>query len=1138
MTYRLLRLCAALTSALFFVAGSEVCFAQEGHISMTFAGKVGQEYQLLLMGTKDGEVKLVWGDGSSETKSIQKDKATPIKGQLKDRALTIEGEVAVLECSGNNLLSLDVTGMPQLTDLASRKNFHVDLDLTKSVSLRSLLLQDSPLTALDLSHCSKLDSVICTNNNKLRSLDLPKDAPQLKKLDLGTCPFISSVDLSGMPQLEYLNLAEVGLAELDLSHNPELKHVIAGKSYLKMLSKITFPSPSKLQSLILPITALRKLDLSGLPDLETLMVSYSESLTELTLTGLSKLQSLDCQGCALTELDLSGCPNLQELMCNNNQLTELNCSKMSRLRDVACYANQLRKIDFSQCYALTSLDCSVNSKLEEITLSPALQTLDISQCGLREIPGLNQLSRLKTLSCGGNELTSLDLSVAYGLETLSCPNNKLSDLSTATQLYALKSITASNNPITSLTLPNAYNLYYVKIDGTALDACALNALYKSLRERRDEDLKNDLGGCFIFNSTKEATISHTTIAIQKGWGVSVEGDGSGCSEEDDTSYDVVYTNVAGRLRDDGPIEMWESATSIKIMGELDGSDLRVIRQFCGSDEYAAEIPHARIRKLDLSGARIVPGGVYYIKVDDRGTMREYTVEEGKETLLPDKLFYHCSSIEQLVLPSNIREIGIGAFWKCINLKKLTIPDEVTHINSTAFGVCNALEAITLPRDLEHLGGYAFTYCANLKEVTIPEGVKVLNMRLFDQANSLTRVNLPKQMERFEIGAFFGAEALQNVAIPNGVKTIPASCFEGCRALQEITIPSDVEYIAETAFQDNTALHTISFSEGLTRIGGAAFKGCRSLKALALPNSLQQIDSEAFVDCESMATIQFGSGLTHIGEKAFWHCHALKKLSLPNSLEEIAYAAFAESMRLEQVDFNDATPHLEQNPFLGCLKLKQFTVSESNPSFSTQEGVLYNKACTKLFSYPAGREKNSLKLADATEEIDDFAFWYAKDLTEVTFPERFNLLGLTPFGGCTGLERLVLKTATPPACSYVVDPFEGIEKSQCTLVVPKGSKTTYEQNPIWKGFKITEDTAMDTATLPEITLAQGHTSWILSGIPVAYRTARLIDTALRTLWEYPIVEGKVSLEYTNLPAGFYLIVLEGAECPTTAIKVCR
>lgn len=1137
---KLITHCVAFLALLLCAGGGiSSAFAQAGRISMTFAGKVGSEYKLLLMGRQDGTVKFVWGDGTSETKDLYKDKVTAIKSKLVDRTLTIEGDVAVLECSGNNLLKLDVAQMPQLTDLLSRKNFHTTLDLSQSTDLRFLLLQDSPLTSLDLSHCSKLDSVICTNNSKLRTLSLPQEAPQLKKLDLGTCPQISSVNLSGMPRLEYLNLAEDGLTELDVSHNRELKVLIAGKSYIKQLSKITFPTPSNLETLILPITALRKLDLSGLPNLEVLMVSYSESLTELQLHGLKRLKSLDCQGCALTELDLSGCPNLQELICNNNQLTELNCARMSHLRDLYCYANRLQRIDLSHCYALTSLDCSVNSTLQEVILSPALQTLDISQCGLHEIPNLNQLSRLKILNCGNNALTSLDLSAAYGLETLSCPNNQISDLSSVAKLSSLKSITVSNNPITSLTLPNAYDVYYVKVDGTSLDACALNALYKSLRMRRDEDLNNDLNGCFLFNKTNEARISKTSIAVEKGWGVSVEGDGSGCSKGGDEDYDVVYTNVAGHLYDDGPVEMWESATSIKIKGELNSTDLRVIRQFCGSDENGSDYPHERIRKLDLSEARIVPGGIYYIKVDDRGAIREYVVEEGQETMLPEKLFYCCSSIEELILPNNIRKIGVGAFWKCINLKKLVIPEEVTHIYSTAFGVCNALETFTLPRDLTYLEGYAFTYCANLKEVTIPEGVKVLNKRLFDKATSLTKVQLPSRMDSFEPEAFLGAEALQSVTIPSGIKAIPASCFDGCRSLLEITIPADVERIDESAFQDNNLLHTVHFSEGLKTIGLDAFKNCRSLKQLELPNSLQEIAMGAFQKCESIASIKFGSGLTVIGEKAFWHCHALKQLELPSSLEQIDYAAFAESMNLEQVDLGGATPLWGQNPFLGCLKLKAFAVSDDNTSFATQDGVLYSKDFTTLYAYPAGRTETALRLHDKTQTVEDFAFWFAPKLAEVTFPEEFAILGNTPFGGCKSLKRLTLLTTTPPQSTYENDPFEGVDRSQCQLIVPKGSKGDYEQSPIWRGFKIAEDTAIDAIPTDRIELAVDGSFWRLSGIPFSYQTARVVDLTLRTLAEYPLADTTVAIDHTTIPSGSYLIILEGGATQTRQLlKVCK
>ncbi|MFC2771046.1 MAG: leucine-rich repeat domain-containing protein, partial [Porphyromonas endodontalis] len=217
---------------------------------------------------------------------------------------------------------------------------------------------------------------------------------------------------------------------------------------------------------------------------------------------------------------------------------------------------------------------------------------------------------------------------------------------------------------------------------------------------------------------------------------------------------VVNLSEAGKLYDEAPDNIWEeTAVSVKIIGKLNSYDLRVLRQFCGSDEYGTKRPHASVRRIDLSEATIVPGGgTYYIRVEDLGNMREYVVDETKPDMLPEKLFYGCSTIESLTLPKNIRSIGIGAFFKCENLKEVIIPDEVTHIYATVFGACPVLEEIKLPSKLEFLGNYAFTHCRALKEITIPEGVKEIRHNSFDQTDALKVINLPKEMETFDESA--------------------------------------------------------------------------------------------------------------------------------------------------------------------------------------------------------------------------------------------------------------------------------------------------------------------------------------------------------------------------------------------------
>ena len=53
-------------------------------------------------------------------------------------------------------------------------------------------------------------------------------------------------------------------------------------------------------------------------------------------------------------------------------------------------------------------------------------------------------------------------------------------------------------------------------------------------------------------------------------------------------------------------------TNLKIIGEINGSDLWMIREMAGSD-YRGDSTDGKLSVLDLSEAKIVEGGDYYYK---------------------------------------------------------------------------------------------------------------------------------------------------------------------------------------------------------------------------------------------------------------------------------------------------------------------------------------------------------------------------------------------------------------------------------------------------------------------------------------------------------------------------------------------
>ena len=1108
-------------------------------VKMHFAGKTGSKYALLIMGAEAGEYTLDWGDGKTHKGKLNKT-ATRIQGNIEAQDLIIYGNIAVLECSNNQLTTLDVTKLSALTHLISRKNFVRDLDVSGNPELKLLYVQDSPLEQLDLTHNSKIDSLILTNN-RLKELTLASH-PTLELLMCTSNAQLKHLNLKDCPKLKHLDALQTLVDEYDLSKNSELRYVAVGLG--RPLRTLSLPPNNKIDTLMVPAAGLKTIDLSQTKQLKLLGIDNNYELSQLDLTGMTQLKALSCEGNALTSLNLSACRNLESLVCNNNQLTTLDVSGLNKLETLTCFSNDLATLNLTGCTSMKNLDCSVNPKLSTADFPRSLTSLNCSSCNFTQIE-TTKLPLLTNLTCGGNQIGTLNLTAQTKLTAINCGNNKIEQLDFS-NCTSLLDVVIAGNPISGgIGFNNCNNLRYVSVNNTKLDACALNAMYRSLREKRPEDDESDLHGILLYNNVPGAAkVSNTQIATDKGWMVSVVGDGTGCQEEGDRIKKVVVSvDKAGELEDKIPENVWlDVVDTLKIVGPLNSYDLRWVRKFCGSDEYGALIP-TTLKRIDLSEVTFVSTGdtsdSYYIFTDDMGKDRKYFVDGAKPTLLPEKLFFKCCSIESVVLPKHIREIGIGAFFKCVSMKEVVIPDEVTEIQNTAFGVCDALETIQLPSKLKTMGNYVFTYCAKLKEVAIPDGVTKINKRTFDQTPKLKKLTLPKSLRELAIEAFFGANGLEQIQIPDGITTLPEGAFGMCEALKKAELPASLTKIDKNAFQDCHNLETIELKEGLKHIAVYAFQNCKKLHNVTLPNSLETIENEAFLNCNDMAGLKLGSGLKTIGEKAFFHNHGIESLEIPKTTEKIDYAAFAECLGLKRVALGMSAAELVDNPFLGCAALQSFEVDANNEKYAAENGTLYAKDYTTLYIYPNGKNDKNFTMNASTKKVADFAFWYCKNLEKVEFSPAFNEFGYRAFCGCSGLNSLTVKTSAPVENPYTDDVFEGVKRETCTLTVPAGSKQAYSVSRTWKDFNIVEATpdAIESVYNEKPTVQNHENSIVVSGVEPQFNTVALYNFTGCKLAEVAVQSGNARIDATGVPSGVYVITLRGAK-RSCSLKLIR
>ena len=227
-----------------------------------------------------------------------------------------------------------------------------------------------------------------------------------------------------------------------------------------------------------------------------------------------------------------------------------------------------------------------------------------------------------------------------------------------------------------------------------------------------------------------------------------------------TEQITIKLDKAGTLPDKISANEKNLITNLKIVGKINGTDLKFIREMAGRD-FNGEKTDGKLSILDLSEAKIVAGGDAYVRYGDN-----YYTSNDK---LGDWAFYGCSGLTSLTIPSGVTSIGDKAFRGCSRLTSLTIPSGVTSIGDWAFSGCSGLTSLTIPSSVTSIGNYAFYGCRGLTSMTIPSGVTSIGNDAFYGCSGLTSIYVyPENLPELESGIFSGCNA-QNctVYVPKG-----------------------------------------------------------------------------------------------------------------------------------------------------------------------------------------------------------------------------------------------------------------------------------------------------------------------------------------------------------------------------------
>ncbi len=387
---------------------------------------------------------------------------------------------------------------------------------------------------------------------------------------------------------------------------------------------------------------------------------------------------------------------------------------------------------------------------------------------------------------------------------------------------------------------------------------------------------------------------------------------------------------------------------------------------------------------------------------------------------------------------------------------------------TASGVQGkAMKSITIPASIESCS-YDFTYNTALEKVIVPNLTSWCDI-YFNQK---------------EYNPLFTAHHLYS---------------DKETEITDLQIPYDVKYVGSWAFAGCTAIETLVFYSPVTNMGGGAFMGCSNLsRVVASKDNPFNLYSSVFAGISPDAILVVPVGTKALYQTASWESSFSKIVEAGTSatigdytyainaagtgasvkanttsvtaldflsnvaIDGIAFPvieikSFSNCTALREVVVPNHITYIGKQAFFGCTGITSVSIEDSDKplvlnsnKYSDGSGGGLFESANNLTSAYIGRNL-TLETNYTTNRQWECAPFYSSsgsNLSAVTFGSEVTYICDYLLYGCSKLTSVTVRRAEPAGITTSAIP----NRSNATLYVPAGSKTTYATTDVWKDFK--------------------------------------------------------------------------------------
>lgn len=268
---------------------------------------------------------------------------------------------------------------------------------------------------------------------------------------------------------------------------------------------------------------------------------------------------------------------------------------------------------------------------------------------------------------------------------------------------------------------------------------------------------------------------------------------------------------------------------------------------------------------------------------------------------------------------------------------------------------------------------------------------------YDSRLDITNIIIEEGVTSIGKRAFMDCENLETVSIPASVTKSDFIAFDKCESLIGVYI-TDLAAWCDIDFF-NYDCNPLYYAKNLYINGELA-------ENITIPNSVEKIRDYAFYNCRSITDVSMSEGVKEIGQYAFARCTEIQNARISDSVETIGQSAFNGCLGLTSINIPEGVKSIGSLALMN-INLSAVEVDENNAYYMAEDGVLFNKAQTKIILYPCKKSGTSYTIPENVTEITSSAFSGCKLLESVDIPASVNYIGTYAFRSCINITSLTI-----------------------------------------------------------------------------------------------------------------------------------